>query len=170
MREEIVQPLFLSGKATKWIWQLIKDFRVDGEGGSAIGYGPVANRERIDRWGARWGSDEGQWDITLCIPFITVCSQKVCDSFSYDAGCDSFKYFILRAEGPGIRKWPDKTSIFMRQESIVWVVFHVCGWPEPILDQSGRDGRSGFGPRKTDHESRSSMEPRRTRNVHLGWE
>ena len=49
MREEIVQPLFLSGKATKWIWQLIKDFRVDGEGGSVIGYGPVANREWIDR-------------------------------------------------------------------------------------------------------------------------
>lgn len=84
---------------------------------SDMGQLPIVNG-LTDAW-LVGGADEGQWDTTLCIPFITVCSQKVCDSFSCDAGCDSFKYFILRAEGPGIRKWPDKTSIFMRQEAIV---------------------------------------------------
>lgn len=48
MCEEDMQPLFLSGKATKCIWQLINDFWGDGEGGSVIGCGPVANREWID--------------------------------------------------------------------------------------------------------------------------
>ncbi|MCA9498516.1 MAG: hypothetical protein KC588_04900 [Nitrospira sp.] len=49
MFEEIMQPLFPSGRAAKCTWQSIKDFRRNGEVVSVIGCGSVAGRGWIER-------------------------------------------------------------------------------------------------------------------------